>query len=234
MHKELQSLLIVQDRDQALQKLEKEMVRVPKDVEREKGNLKSDQAAVESAKAQLQEIEVEASQIRLDRRTRQDTVQKLKTQQFETKKNDEYNALGAEAKRYQAQVDELETQELELLERCDALKEEVKKCEQALDARLAMVNENINELKEKARHLVARFKEAKAARAESTQGIGADELQRYERILKSKGDFAIAEVRDGVCLGCHMKLVPSTVVNLRAHKEIAQCENCGRMLFEEI
>lgn len=232
MLKELQSLLVVQDRDLALKKLEKEMIQVPKDVERENLKLKDDRDKLEAETTKLKEMEVKAGQIKLDRRTRQDTVQKLKVQQFETKKNDEYNALGAEAQRYQAQVDELETEELILLEECDEQRSVVADCEKALAERQEMVTANINDLKEKARHLVARFKEAKVARSESTQGADAEALGLYERILKSKGDIAIVEAQEGVCLGCHIKLVPSTVLQLRAKKEIVQCENCGRMLFE--
>ena len=40
-------------------------------------------------------------------------------------------------------------------------------------------------------------------------------------------------MRDGKCEGCHMKLIASTVMKVQTGKEIAQCEDCGRILYVE-
>ena len=232
MNKNLQDLLVVQDRDMKLQKLEAEMRRVPKDVAAESERLNSDKAAVEEAKQNLQKVEVEAGKLKLDRRTRQDTIEKLKVQMFETKKNEEYAALGSDVKRYEAQVSDIETEELELMEKCDELKEVLEQAKAALAERENMVKANVEELKDKARVLVDRFKEAKKDRAVSTEGVDADALALYERIYKSKGDAAIAELRGDICGGCNMKIVPSTLSRLRAGDELTQCENCSRILYE--
>ena len=37
----------------------------------------------------------------------------------------------------------------------------------------------------------------------------------------------------GRCGGCHMKLVASTVIKVQGGKEIAQCEDCGRILYAD-
>ena len=50
--------------------------------------------------------------------------------------------------------------------------------------------------------------------------------------MKSKGGNAIVSADNGQCSGCHMKLVPATMINVRAEKDITQCENCGRILHE--
>jgi len=232
MLRELQDLLILQDRDRKLQKLEAEMRSIPTSVEKEGSKLKADKRSVEVAKQELQACEVEVGKLQLDRRTRQDTVKKLETQMFETKKNDEYEALGLEVKRYQDQVSEIETAELELMEKCDAYKETLTQAEVALQERETLVAENVSELKERARTLVGKYKEAKEERVKSTQGVDKDALALYERVYKSKGDMALAELVEGVCHGCDMKVVASTASKVKADKEIVQCENCARILFE--
>ena len=54
---------------------------------------------------------------------------------------------------------------------------------------------------------------------------------RYERLLKSKGDNVIVGVDNGVCGGCHMKLSAQILVTCQGHKELVSCINCGRILY---
>lgn len=232
MLKELQDLLVVQDRDVNIKKLEAELRKIPQDVEGEQGRLKADQATYDEAKKALQEMQVEAGTIRTERRVRQDTVEKLKVQMFETKKNEEYTALGTEVKRYEDIVSDYETQELELLEKCDAQSQLVDKKKAGLEERKVTVTKNITELKDKARTMMERFKEAKVLRIQSAEGVKQEALELYERIWKSKGDLAIAPLKEDVCSGCRIKVVASTLSKVRAADQIAQCENCGRILFE--
>jgi predicted nucleic acid-binding Zn-ribbon protein len=56
-------------------------------------------------------------------------------------------------------------------------------------------------------------------------------LSRYERILASKGDSAIADVTEGTCSGCRIKLPPQTVIEVRSGRRLMVCESCGRILF---
>ncbi|HEY8933305.1 MAG TPA: C4-type zinc ribbon domain-containing protein, partial [Rariglobus sp.] len=58
-------------------------------------------------------------------------------------------------------------------------------------------------------------------------------LPLYERLLKTKGGVAIAPMHEGKCGGCHMKLVASTVIKVQAGRDVAQCEDCGRILYAD-
>ena len=56
----------------------------------------------------------------------------------------------------------------------------------------------------------------------------------YEAIFKKKGDAAVVPLHHGEnCGGCHMKLIKDTVLSTRAAKQVVQCEQCGRILYEE-
>ena len=43
--------------------------------------------------------------------------------------------------------------------------------------------------------------------------------------------MAVVGLVDEVCQGCHMKVTKSTIVAVKAEKQIAHCENCGRILY---
>jgi predicted nucleic acid-binding Zn-ribbon protein len=51
--------------------------------------------------------------------------------------------------------------------------------------------------------------------------------------MKTKDGLAIAPMREGKCGGCHIKLIASTIVAVQSGKELARCENCGRILYAE-
>lgn len=231
MIKVVQDLLILQDRDIKIQKLEGEMREIPKIVEREKGRLVQDQTTYEAVKKAHKEKLVEAGNLRTERRVRQDTVEKLKVQMFETKKNDEYEALGKEVENYEEIISEYETNELELLEECDSMEMKVEEANTQLEKRKTMVVENIDQHKDRARVLMARYKEMKAERTKLTEGVDEAGLSLYERLWKSKGDEALSILANGVCGGCGMKVVASTSANVHADDRIVQCENCSRILY---
>jgi hypothetical protein len=68
-------------------------------------------------------------------------------------------------------------------------------------------------------------------RAELAAAVDESTRNRYERLLKSKGDNVIVGVQHGVCGGCHMKLQQQLVVTCQAQKEIVTCSSCGRILY---
>ena len=228
---EIESLLVLQDRDQRIFKLGADLKRIPIDQERAKERLANDLKTVADAKLAVQENEVAIKNIELDIGTRKDTLTKLKTQQYETKKNDEFTALGNEIERYNQQVDDYETQELELMEKADTLRATQQKAEDALALTQSMVDEEIADLAKRLEEYQKQLAEVKAERSKLAEALDEDLLSLYDRLMKSKGGDAVVSADNSQCSGCHMKLVPATMINVQAEKEVTQCENCGRILY---
>jgi len=227
----IRPLLVLQDRDRRLLALCKELERLPAEEQRANSKLSGDQTAVTKAHDELRHNELDFKKLELDSATRRTTVQRLKHQQFETRKNDEYQALAHEVTRYEKELDDLETRELELMERADALRAALKSAEQALAKTKAEVQEDLSALTERRAHLETEITALRADRAALAADIPEGPLTLYERLLKSKGGMAIAPMQDGRCGGCHMKLVPATVIKVQSGKELAQCEDCARILY---
>ena len=228
---EIESLLVLQDRDQRILNLQADLKRIPIDQERAKERLANDLDAVAKAKSTVQENEIAIKNIELDIGTRKDTLTKLKTQQYETKKNEEFTALGKEIERYDQQVDDYETQELELMEKADTLRADQKTAESALALTQSMVDEEIADLGKRLTEYQKQLTEVQEERGKLAEAVDEDLLSLYERLMKSKGNDAVVSVDKGQCSGCHMKLVPATLISVQSEKEITQCENCGRILY---
>src|SRR4051812_26783769 len=69
---------------------------------------------------------MEKKKLELDVGTRNESIARLRTQQYETRKNDEFSAMGREIERYQQEISVLEDRELELMEEADQVKLQLK------------------------------------------------------------------------------------------------------------
>jgi uncharacterized protein len=55
-------------------------------------------------------------------------------------------------------------------------------------------------------------------------------LSHHDR-LRSRGRHSIAEVRNGVCSGCHMSLPSGLQAEVQRKSTLLKCETCGRFIF---
>jgi predicted nucleic acid-binding Zn-ribbon protein len=229
---EIEALLVLQHKDQTIRRLERDLKRIPRDEADAKARLESDVAALASAKGKIQQNEISIKNLELDIETRRTTISRLKTQQFETKKNEEYQALGHEVERYQKEVSKLEDEELGFMEigeklqtTLDAAKEKLNVCEELVDEELAALGER----RANGEHQIEEFFRERAAAAEKIDG---DLVDRFDRIMGAKGDAAVVPLQHGTnCGGCHMKVTASTAKEVKGDNTLASCEQCGRILY---
>lgn len=224
-------LLQVQERDQRLRNLQRDLKDVPNLQARAKDQLAGDQAACEAAQLRMREVEVKIKNVEIEIQTRQNTIKRLQDQQFETRKNEEFQALGNEVIRYQKDVNGLEDQEIEHMEALEAAKAVLKDAQGKLAITQGRVNEELKQLDERAANLQQRITELKAERVALVGPIDPSDLNIYDRLMKSKGNSAIVVVDAGICGGCHMKLVSATLNAIKAEDAMVHCEQCGRILY---
>lgn len=228
---EITQLLKLQERDQRIRALQKELKDIPKNEAMAKMQLAGDQAATDSASQQVKEIEVKIKSIELDIATRQNSIKRLQDQQFETRKNDEFQALGHEIKRYEGDVRALEDTELEHMETLESAKAVLKEAQGKLAVTQGRVNEDLKALTVRADGVKARLASEESERKSLASPVDGAVLDLYNRLFTKKGDAAVVALTNGICGGCHMKVVMGTIQQLRAGESITQCESCGRILY---
>ena len=140
--------------------------------------------------------------------------------------------MSHEILRYEKEVNTLEDQELELMEKLEGVKPDLVAAQQQLAATRKVVDEELKELAERAVAIEARVAELKTERAGMAESIEPTSLALYDRLMKNKGD-AVALMEAGICQGCHVKVVLGTLQSLSADENITQCEQCGRILYQE-
>jgi predicted nucleic acid-binding Zn-ribbon protein len=230
---EITKLLKLQERDQRIRQLQKELKDIPRHEAQARTQLAGDQAAVEAAQQKIKENEVRIKGLELDIQTRQTSIKRLQDQQFETRKNDEFQALGHEITRYQNEVRGIEDKELEEMESLESARAVLKTAQAKLNETQGRVNEELKVLSDRVEGVKKRLADLEAERKEVAAPIEPEALDLYQRLFAKKPDAAVVPLENGMCGGCHMKVVMGTIQEVRASGKITQCDSCGRILYLE-
>jgi predicted nucleic acid-binding Zn-ribbon protein len=228
---ELEQLLILQDRAQKIRQVEAELRSLPLERKSLDSQVAAASASLEATKDRGRQVEVEKKKLELEVGTRNESITRLKTQQYETRKNDEFSAIGREIERYQNEINALEDQELELMVQADVLKAQAAAEEKQTAATKDSIAKQIANLEAKQITLTDRLEELKREKEELAARVDEDLLDRFNRLFASKGDAAVVALEHDVCTGCHMKITTQTAVRVKGGKEIVSCEQCGRILY---
>ncbi len=229
----VQQLLVLQERDQRIRALSKDLKDLPILQQRASSRLEDDVAAVAAALAAVREVELKIKSLDLDAQTRRTSIARIKEQQFQTRKNEEFQALAFEVTRYENEVRELEDKELDYMGQVESLKPAHAQAALKLAETKKHVDEELAAIAERGKNVEAQLAELKANRAELATSVDPDALSLYDRLMKSKGDAAVVPLLGSICQGCHVSVVIGTQYKLKADEEITQCEQCGRVLHLE-
>ena len=228
---EIEQLLIIQDRDQKITKLNSDIERLPLEEQQAKQRLKSVIESVNSAESEIKGNEVEISKIELDIDTRKDSITKLKNQQLETKKNEEFAAMEHSITNYQDEITQLEDSQLELMEKGEELNNSLEEANDIHAKEQKVVDAELAIIKERKIQFSKKIEELKSDREKIASNIDNDLLDQYNRIFKRKKGVAVSELVNDICSGCHMKVTPTTAGMVRAEKVVSTCDQCGRILY---
>lgn len=228
---EIEQLLIIQDRDQKLKELNSNIERLPLEELQAKERLKAATTSVEISEKAFMENEIAMKNIELDIDTRKDSITKLKVQQMETKKNDEFAVMEHSINNYQSEIVKLEDSQLELMEKGESLSETLQHNKDNLAKDQKIVDSELLVIAERKKHFSQKIDDLSIDREKISSSVEPDLLDRYNRIFKSKKSDAVSELINDICSGCHMKVTPSTALAVRAEKVVTTCDQCGRILY---
>jgi predicted nucleic acid-binding Zn-ribbon protein len=142
----------------------------------------------------------------------------------------ELQSIRAEVDNIASRTTRMEDRLLEVMEQREALDGQLQEAEALAGADLAALQEltagSASELADIERALEERL----SARVAIVPLIDPDLVALYEDLRRQKKGVGVAELRDGVCLGCHQKLSPMELDRIRREPGVKRCESCRRIL----
>jgi len=227
----IEKLLILQDRDRKIIRVNQELAHIIPDRENLRARAASTQGQLEAAKLRVKQIESERKQRDLEIEAKKAQIEKYLNQQLQTRKNEEYKALAHEIEMAKEVIFKIEDAEIVLMEQAEAAQKDVVTANTAAAAAKKLLDDQIGLLDQREANLKKDFAALTSERAQLAAAVDESTRNRYERILKSKGENAVVGIEHSACGGCHMKLPAQIVTNCRAQADLVACPNCGRILY---
>ena len=158
-------------------------------------------------------------------------LEKYKAQQYEVRSNKEYDALTKEIDFATESIKNLQKQFETLESAMEGAKSQTEILTKQLEEQNAQLAEKQAELAEVAKANEDEELELKHQRDKLLVRLKADTLSRYDRIRKARDGRAVVPVRRSSCGGCHNKIPPQRLLELRTQTKMFMCEHCGRILI---
>jgi uncharacterized protein len=227
----IEKLLVLQDRDRKIHRVQEELAQIAPERETLRNRANSTQTQLDAAKNRVKQIESERKRLELEVESKKTQIEKYANQQLQTRKNEEYKALAHEIETCKGDIMKIEDSEIVLMEQTEAAVKEVARANGEANEAKKLADSLIAELGQREENFKKELAELQQGRAELAAAVDESARNRYERLLKGKGDNVVVGINHGVCGGCHMKLQQQLIVSCQAQKEIVTCSSCGRILY---
>ena len=231
MRDQLELLTALQELDDRLRLLRKRQEALPlrlKDPEREHGKacqeLKSVQAEIDRNERQQHDLE-------MDLQSSQDALAKVQVKLREVKTNKEYSAVLAEIDAGQQHIGAVEDQLLQLMEHAEQKRQVKRLQEQQVQVAEDALREQGEAVKAAAEVLDQEILTEQEKRHHTVAGLNEELLRVYEKLAAHHDRSVVVHVRDGICGGCHLKVLPQLVSEIRLQESLHTCPHCRLILL---
>lgn len=227
-------LVKLQEHDKLLDGLRAEVAKIPEEIEALRAEVSGDKEKLAAAKKNTQELQVQKKSKETDMGQKEENIKKHQGALNAVKTNEAFKALLKEIEDAKTAVGDLETEILELLDRIDGAEQSEKEAKALLEKAESENNKKVQVLEVRKSETEKKLQEQESARGVLTEGVSEELVTLYDKTRERREGIALAEVRDSMCMVCHVKQPPQVLLDLRKGKKILTCENCQRIMHEPI
>jgi len=227
----IDKLLVIQERDCRIARCQQELNDIPSLKQNIETKLNQHKAALEKAKTTIKTRLVAVKQREVEIETIRQQIAKLREQQFQIKSNEEFKVLNREIAVLQEKIRGLEDLEIELMETVEQAQQEENGLKVESAKAEGTVQGEFQQLDERWKNLETEVRQLQLDRQGLVVGISEDWLSRYNRVMENRKDVALVSVDSNACGGCHMKLPPQVLQDIKRANAIITCSFCGRLLY---
>ena len=231
MHPELEPLLALQEKDQAVTAAEAALAALAPEVDGLDGAVAAAERALETARRAIQAARERRSEM-------EGKIANYKTMQDQRRQRLEWVRGAKEASTLMAELDlarsVLAKEEAEFMRSGDAVTEaerraaEAEKALEELRAAQAPGREGIQGRRD---GIASEREQALAAREAAATAVAAELLARYEKIRRGKAPLALYALHGDACGRCYTAVPTQRRVLIQRGATIETCEACGVLLY---
>ena len=210
--------------------LKERLDRGPKHIRAAEANVQHRDELLSQTKAEAKALRMAADQKQLQLKAHEDKVQELRRKLNAAASNREYQALLEQIAADEMANSVLTDEILEALEKIDAFQKNIAEAEAALAAGKQKADEIRTEAALQEPSLMADITRLEAELQQSEATLPKETRDVYSRIVRSRGEDALALVENQYCGGCHQQ-IQLNMLNRIMLGEPVFCKTCGRLLY---
>ncbi len=215
---------------QQLSDLRDRIERGPRQIRMRETNVARLEQVMGQSQADSKAARILADQKQLQLRSDEGKIQDLKVKLNQAKNNREYQALKEQIAASEMANSVLADEILDALEKVDELEKTV----QEAKVNVGKGKDELGSLKQQVQdqrdQLLVDVQRLESELASAEERLPPDARDVYQRIIRSKGSDAMAQVEGEFCSGCHRQITPNNYNSMRLG-QIVFCPSCGRLLY---
>jgi len=182
------------------------------------------QAAIEQSERQQRVLERELA-------NHQEAIRKTQSKAHEVKTNKEYSAILAEIGAGKQRLETLEDQLLALMEATDQQRQAYRVHEQQEHVAQQALVEHRHQIQQEHETLRRTIVAAQERRQQTVADLEAKLYEQYQKVVAQHSGQGVAQLQDGVCSGCHLKVPPQMISEIRLQTQLFPCPHCRLILL---
>lgn len=185
---------------------------------------------VSKAKLLLEEHKTKRTLMENELAQVQTQLSRFKEQLMKVKTNKEYQAMQIEIASGDKKVSQLEDTILEQMLEADDLANKVKQAEKFLADERKTADKERTTFEQERLRLKQQLEHYDSNRLKLVNAVTPQTMSLFNTLLQQRRGLAVAEVRNGHCLSCQVRLRPQLLNDIRLNNSLIQCESCQRIL----
>ena len=232
MDLQLKNLILLQDVDSKIIKINSIVGDLPERVELKEKLINDLNLEVQNKNKSIEELEKEARKSNVENGDAQIKLDKHKEQLFLMKSNKEYDALNHEIDYLKKTLTDSESQFISIEEKKEELSEskeidekELESLQEKLKREKKMLDKAFNESK-------VELESLNGERVDITKNISGNYLSHYNRLKDATG-LGLAPLNGACCGNCFSTLPAQMIIEIKSNKIIHSCPSCSVIAFWE-
>ncbi len=226
----LNTLVKIQMLDSEMARTHEEINAVPQKIATLEQDIEKARKVLQEKKDRVQDISKEYKMMEGDLAANETKIEKLNSQTFAVKTNEEYRAILHEVEFLKKENKRIEDEMISILEEEEKLKGILDALEKQTKEDVDERQKKIDALNKNKEKLLGTMQKMQSEFENHFNKLPEDARELYSKIKKVRGK-AVCLIEDETCSGCFASLTPQFMNELKKQEEILLCGHCGRILI---
>ena len=229
MESALDLLLKIQSLSDEVADTKTQLKQIPQEIAKLENQIKIREEDLKTAEARILDLKKTYKLKEIEIADNEQKMEKLNTQTFAVKTNEEYRAILSEVDFLKNRNKEIEDEMLGFMEEEEKLKNSIETIRAETKEFADPTTSKIAKLTQRSESLTEQQNLAEANLKDHFAKLPEDVKTLHERIAKVR-DKTVCAIVDNTCTGCYANLTHQFLNELKKRNRILVCDNCGRIL----